>query len=325
MAARLTTAVIQHILFLKNQIPFPVSQLGRLPIPPGSKSSKKRVDLLDAVDTLSLQLHSTFSALSSSLALNSLKYPQKCGHAQVHLLVILGPSLFGPRSRILLTIDGLKIQAWTHEPDTSASALCKDENQCGIISGRPNRQNRPDQVRLPLSPLPPPVTNLGHEHDLTSPKHTQNLATPDPTKLLNPPSLPSDEAIKTHLGERQVLSAAERLLSRSLATACSEGGVTLNAELEPTQTHVLIRAPRRFDHSSWTPRQNMSLRLDSVLAGSRCREGTAETERVAIGTDEIIIRCDYAQVSTKDDPEDVEADELIWWSWDGKIVGFGDL
>ena len=69
----------------------------------------------------------------------------------------------------------------------------------------------------------------------------------------------------------------------------------------------------------------MSLRLDSVLAGSRCREGTAETERVAIGTDEIIIRCDYAQVSTKDDPEDVEADELIWWSWDGKIVGFGDL
>jgi len=26
----------------------------------------------------------------------------------------------------------------------------------------------------------------------------------------------------------------------------------------------------------------------------------------------------------KDDPKTTEDDEMIWWSWDGKLVGFAD-
>lgn len=70
----------------------------------------------------------------------------------------------------------------------------------------------------------------------------------------------------------------------------------------------------------------MSPGLDSVLAGSPCNE-RAKKGRVGIKTDEIIIRCDCARDSAvaRDTPENVEGDELIWWSWDGKIVGFSDL
>jgi len=187
---------------------------------------------LDAVDTLSCHLYSTFSALSSSLALNSLKYPHKSGHAQVHLLILLGPSLFGPRSRLLLTIDGLTVQAWNCVADGGALIHYKDENQCnGRNTGsRLNRMRTSDQVRSPLSPILLPSTNVIHENGPTSPEHTENRSSLDSTKSSDPSS-PPGESITDHLREQQALSAAERLLSRSLAMACAEDGVTLNAEL----------------------------------------------------------------------------------------------
>jgi hypothetical protein len=222
-----------------------VAQLNRLPIPSDSKSSKKRVDLLDAVDTLSCHLDSTFSALSSSLALNSYQYPQGFGHVQVHLLILLGPSLFRPRSRILLTIDGLKIQAC--ETEREVSPHIRDENQCG--GGSTNRLNRAqilNQVRLPLSSMIPPTTidvARGNDPGSTGPMMVPGSPS-NSTKSSEPSSLPSDLAPVSHLGEQQVLSAAERLLSRSLAMACAEDGVTLNAELGPS--HFILHLQHRY-------------------------------------------------------------------------------
>jgi hypothetical protein len=70
----------------------------------------------------------------------------------------------------------------------------------------------------------------------------------------------------------------------------------------------------------------MSPGLDSVLAGLRSHEGTTKKERAGVKADEIVICCDYPKVSvvTEDDLENVEDGDLIWWSWDGKIAGFGD-
>lgn len=71
----------------------------------------------------------------------------------------------------------------------------------------------------------------------------------------------------------------------------------------------------------------MSPGLDSILTGSPFHKGTAKKGRMGIKTDEIIIRCDYTKVSAtaRDDLENVEDEDLIWWSWDGKIIGFSDL
>ena len=149
----------------------------------------------------------------------------------MHLLILLGPSLFGPRSRLLLTIDGLTVQAWNNGADGEALTHRKDENQYnGRNTGsRLNRMRTSDQVRLPLSSISLPVTNVIQENDPISPEHTENRSSLDSTKSSDSP--PSGEPLTGHLGEQQALSAAERLLSRSLATACAEDGVTLNAEL----------------------------------------------------------------------------------------------
>lgn len=190
---------------------------------------------------MSCHLHSTFSALSSSLALNSLKYPYKSGHAQVHLLILLGPSLFGPRSRLLLTIDGLTVQAWNFGADGKSLAHDKGENQRnGRNTGnRPNRAHTLDQVRSPLSSIPLPTTNVPHEKDLNGPEHMESRTSSDATKSSDPSSPPPGESLISYLGEQQALSAAERLLSRSLTMACAEDGVTLNAELGPNYYSIL--------------------------------------------------------------------------------------
>jgi len=71
----------------------------------------------------------------------------------------------------------------------------------------------------------------------------------------------------------------------------------------------------------------MSPGLDSVLDGLRGHKGIAKKGRAGINTDEVVIRCDYSKASeaARDNLESAEADDLIWWSWDEKIVGFRDL
>jgi hypothetical protein len=39
----------------------------------------------------------------------------------------------------------------------------------------------------------------------------------------------------------------------------------------------------------------------------------------------VLVECDRRQEQDGDDCENDEDDEMIWWSWDGKIVGIGDL
>lgn len=152
----------------------------------------------------------------------------------MHFLILLGPSLFGPRSRILLTIDGLKVQAWNYGTEGETSTECRDEDQCSgeNASNKLSRVHGLDQVRSPLSSIPPPATNALNGNDPTSPEHTENRTSLDSRKTSDPPPS-SDESLTGYLGEQQALSAAERLLSRSLTMACAEDGVTLNAELGP--------------------------------------------------------------------------------------------
>ena len=182
---------------------------------------------MDAVSALSCHLHSAFSALSSSLALNPLKYPHKSGHAQVHLLILLGPSLFGPRSRVLLTIDGLEVRAWSYE--TEISAHREGENRCINTEGL-NGTRGLGRIPLLLPSTLPPATNVGHGINIANPKETEDYASFDPSKPLDSPPL-SDETFTACPREQQALVAAELLLYRSLAMACGENGVTLNAEI----------------------------------------------------------------------------------------------
>lgn len=133
------------------------------------------------------------------------------------------------------------------------------------------------------------------------------------------------------------MRAAERLLSRTLASACAEDdeGRSLASEISPTQIHILLRAPRRFAHPVWTPRQNLSSSLDGYLdeflrasgevSCTQVSTTTAKRRRTNVRPEGVWIRSrDSSRGANAVEHDVVEEDESIWWSWDGKLVGFAE-
>ena len=118
----------------------------------------------------------------------------------------------------------------------------------------------------------------------------------------------------------------------------------------PTQTHVLLRAPRRFSHAAWLPRQNVSATLDNMLQdflfdsglGDAASTGTGEVQRrrgvggIKTKTEGVLVTCQNGPNNndgTSSHPAATvprivtvarEEDELIWWAWHGKLIGFAD-
>ena len=134
----------------------------------------------------------------------------------------------------------------------------------------------------------------------------------------------------------------------------------LTHPIAPTQTHIYLRAPRRFAHPAWAARQNLTRTLDGILKsfledagavtappgtktkpksrGTRtegawigCRGGSAFAARESIKHAPTAPRGGSEDDVMEDDDEGKDAgieedeeDEEIWWAWDGKIVGFAD-
>ncbi|KAG2038292.1 hypothetical protein BDR03DRAFT_955085 [Suillus americanus] len=137
----------------------------------------------------------------------------------------------------------------------------------------------------------------------------------------------------TYAQELEALRTAERLLSRTLASACGENdGQGMASEMAPTQTHIVLRAPRKFMHPAWVPRQALSgafdALLDQFLGESGERPIRNDIKKKKGGKVEGVWICsrqrlteDSETISGEEIPEE---DEMIWWTWDGKLVGFAD-
>ncbi|KAL7281911.1 hypothetical protein ACG7TL_003377 [Trametes sanguinea] len=200
--------------------------------------------------------------------------------------------------------------------------------------------------RVSLKPLPDSAPNLA------SSSLTPTTARPVPPPTSSPRES-SPQPTLSYVEEQAALRAAERLLSRTLMNAWAESGPggDMASELAPTQTHVYLRAPRRFAHPAWVARQNLARTLDGVLdaflaeAGAVCPpqgNGNAKKGR-GVKTEGAWIGCrggsafaaerasklaqgmhQADQTGRCTDPDADEEDEEIWWAWDGKIVGFAD-
>lgn len=115
---------------------------------------------------------------------------------------------------------------------------------------------------------------------------------------------------------------------------------TLRRSVAPTQTHVLLRAPRCFSHPAWTPRQNLTRTLESQLqaflddivddstADASADAPKKKPQRFGVKTEGVWISCAGGSREAREDlsqnASEREEDEMIWWAWDGKIVGFND-
>ncbi|CAL1716194.1 unnamed protein product [Somion occarium] len=385
MAARLASSLISHVLFLKSQIPFPVAQLARMP---GGRSNnraaKKREDLINAIDTLSSHLNTTFIALSTAFAHRGTE-SNVSSHTkivpeytrpptQAHIAIVLGPSVGAAKARIMFIVDGLEVKIWDARelPKESASRSPSPSIADGDKSDSDSVTESDDEVEEsdgegedsefgslpPLSRSPSPCTEAQSEppFQVWSEPSSQPSSAPlpsykkreplrdSPSRYSTPGTMPSSHISNqpNYEEQQQTLRVADRLLSRTLASACAEDDGGMSCELAPTQMHILLRAPRRFRHSAWIPRQNLTRSLegtlDSFLKDSIVDDDAQEpilnqkkrATRIGVKTEGVWVGCkaqttpiDFSSSGDGQEPSN-EDDEMIWWVWDGKIAGFSD-
>ncbi|KAJ8517407.1 hypothetical protein ONZ45_g5424 [Pleurotus djamor] len=368
MAAKLATSLIGHVLFLKNQVPFPVNQLSRMPGGAANPRAKKlKAELLSSFDTLSSHLLTTFTALSTAYALKGCEsaFPkpnEKLACPQMyhaHLGILVGPSIGSAKAKVIFAVDGLEAKQWglredrtglddeedeeeteqseseeesDEEETESVESDCESESESGSDIGS---DPIGDEIRNDDSPPSPPPASR-------SPSPEGNIPTPLSAKVIpassKQPHIAPPPAV-SFAEEQQALRAAERSLSMALAnaSACEDDGcMDMSSELAPTQTHILLRAPRRFNHPSWIPRQNVTTMLDGAtnefmaesnlpfLPGTQppaMRRPTKAKKDKAIKPEGVWIKCqNHASPMDNSNPSDAEEvnelDEMIWWSWD---------
>ncbi|KAJ7755171.1 hypothetical protein B0H16DRAFT_1541304 [Mycena metata] len=314
IASDLAVELLGHALFLKNQIPFPVMQLSRIPSGKSNpRALKLRTELLSSFDTLSSHLNTTFTALSTAFALvASGSGPASSPTRRAYLAILIGPSIGSAKTRVMFAVDGLVAKVWGERDDAVERESDDEEGgESDEDEGEEDDDNEEDSES---------DTDSSAEDIASSPPPSRS---PSPSPCTSPSPMPPPGP-----SPQQIVRTAARLLGHTLATAEH----SLSAELAPSQTHILVRAPRQFTHPAWIPRQTASAALDGVLREFREEAGEGGVAAAASTTTKprkkTGSKVEGAWVTCRspgiefDDAVEAEEDEMIWWSWDGKLVGF---
>jgi len=296
-------------------------RLGKIPRNQNTSTrvDRLRTEFLATFDTMESHMETTFSALSTALSLCS--NHKESTITRAYLAIFLGPSLGSAKSKVILGIDGLEKRIWGNHANVSTTQEAGgDENEeQDVVSETEDDDSAED---------PDESASDGSEEELEESE--------DDCENIGRVSSPPLTAQKSHASEQKFLQNAERLLSRTLAAADADGRGIIS-EMSPTQTHILIRAPRRFNHPAWIPRQNISTTLNTTLCDFLDHSGVGlstspsqtkyskkkHVEGVWI-TSRVGIQKDTMDEALAHDPLLKQDDEMIWWSWEGKLVGFSD-
>ncbi|KAG2134899.1 uncharacterized protein EDB93DRAFT_1092518 [Suillus bovinus] len=346
MAARLCISLVGHVLFLKSQVPFPVIQMARMPGgDTTSRAAKKRQELLNSFDTLASHLNTTFTALSTAFASHSgTKDARSSGRA--YLAVVLGSTPGSAKCRVMVGVDALEAKVWgkrddcLNVPSGHEGEGAEDDNDKSDIEDESDSDNDSDGDAASLECNDGDSSDsLGDEEAISETETEGSSQAPSPPLSRTPspsssPPPPPPLPPPTYAQELEALRAAERLLSRTLASACGENdGQGMASEMSPTQTHIVLRAPRKFMHPAWVPRQTLSGAFDALLdqfleeSGERQTRDDVKKRKKGGKVEGVWIRS--RQRLTEDSEiissqEISEEDEMIWWTWDGRLVGFSD-
>ncbi|EAU82417.2 hypothetical protein CC1G_11103 [Coprinopsis cinerea okayama7 len=233
------------VLFLKNQTPLPVQQLCRMSGKnTNTKAAKQRTELLNAFDTLSSHLTTTFTALSTALARSSSKENKDASPVdhRAYVAILLGPSLGTAKSKVFLGVDQFDARIWgmqeeqtggnddededTDEDDESGSeAESGDEEATSDEEGPSDSESEGSEGESDGesddedgSDNDGGSSHTSETEEATSKENGKILAieVPRGPRIVAPPTVSFAE-------EQRFLQNAERLLSRTLAAADASG------------------------------------------------------------------------------------------------------
>ncbi|KIY64212.1 hypothetical protein CYLTODRAFT_446136 [Cylindrobasidium torrendii FP15055 ss-10] len=334
LAAHLASSLVAHILWSRGQVPLPLPQLAKMQayeeddeeLPTNSKEAKEKAKanaLLESFDILGSHLSTTFTALSTAMALGA-QNEQNPLHT-AHMSVVLGSSLTSSGktgSSTVLVIDGLVGRIWgqrrtprTVEEDESDEERSEDEEgeeEGGDSEG--DEDNEEQEVGEEQSEEPPDSDEEEEEDEDEEDEEEDEDSEVDEndTGYL-------EAQRQRHL--QDTMRTADKLLLRALVGGSGGREIVVEEELAPTQAHILLRAPRRFKHDAWMPKQNLKLApaVESLVSGGPAPSSKASKKDKKVDVVWIEGTGDVSEPpSTRH-----EDDEMIWWIWTGgKIVGF---
>jgi hypothetical protein len=218
---------------------------------------------LNSFDTLASHLYTTFIALSTALALRgtpekgevgkeaTLLHQQKHGVARAFFGVALGPTVGTAKSRVIVGIDGLETKVWGLQEDSIPNKATRtrdvpDEENDGPLENVNDTDDEDEDEESPSEESG--GSNEEEEEDASGSDCEPPSRSPSPALSSDSDSFPSTSPLnipeKSPLPrseDPETVRAAERLLSRTLASACAEDdGQGLAAELgmsKPYQRH----------------------------------------------------------------------------------------
>lgn len=327
-------------------------------------------------------------------------------------MIVVGPTITTPKARILCAIDGLEVlpppvQTCESDEDSEDEDEESDEDEDEDDESDETSETETETEGSDSAHPPPasPTPTSPHPPAYIS----QPLPLPPSSPPPHPPSMSSNPSLNTQdtptrshpIHADQSYHRAQRLLSKTLSTSeslrdivseisaspllykdTSSSDHDFDIIIAPTQTRILLRAPRSFSHPTWHPLQSHSASFDKHLEAlvpppppppsalgstathlSRTKKpgfGRVKTEVIRItcsgvedransdrddedraqtrdqGQDkaeaELSRRLEEVRITdrgrdgTDDDADDAEADdgEMIWWCWEGKLIGFAD-
>ncbi len=246
--------------------------------------------------------------------------------SRAYLAILVGPSIGSAKSKVMLAVDGLEARVWGQRDDIRL----EDESGSSEsdVDGSDDEEDDSDEEGESSDSEEGPSDS--DESDVDDEGETESDGDDDETSL--PPPL------STFAEEQRILRTADRLLSRALVSAdCDGNGLAseiskrfssqrpfslTKSTVGPTQTHILIRAPRRFVHPAWIPRQNVTASMDNFLEQFLGAAGHGpRTNKKKTKIEGLWVACQRPSTDLGKEVTN-EEDEMIWWSWDGKLVGF---
>ncbi|KAF9449479.1 hypothetical protein P691DRAFT_759015 [Macrolepiota fuliginosa MF-IS2] len=342
IAARLATSLLGHVLFLKNQIPLPIVQLARMSSKKNNtKAAKLKADLLSSYDILASHLVTTFSALSTALAKSASSEVGATG--RIYLAILVGPSLGTAKSRVFYGVDQFAIHVWGKRGDPtdgdrsgeggSGDELPDDSDTEGETESETESEGAESSNGDDAECSSEGEAEDEDEDQSTDEERADGDGNTDEDvkqENANNYSPPAPSIHKSFAEEQRFLQTADRLFSRTLASADADGHAISN-EMPPSQTHILIRAPRRFVHPAWIPRQNVTKQMEAGLTDfleeswpSASKDNRPLKKKKPVEGVWLTARNGLGSPTQDEASPDHDDNEMIWWSWDGKLVGFAD-
>lgn len=152
----------------------------------------------------------------------------------MYLVVLVGPSIGSTKAKVVFAVDGLETKVWgtrddSHKEKAENDELDEDVDASGIEDGEEDEDadsgigedsdeaedSDTDDDQGYVSD-----NDLDDAEDVSDAEPSNEEASPPPSRSPTPPPHPS---YTSHAEQERTLHAAERLFSRTLATADAEG------------------------------------------------------------------------------------------------------